>query len=104
MQRAKEVFFGLLDECFRACANRNHEQPRIVVREMRSRWGSLSSAGQMTLNSKLVQAPRRCIEYVIVHELCHLTHRNHGPAFVSQLARVMPDWEARKERLESVLL
>jgi predicted metal-dependent hydrolase len=102
LQRAREVFSDVLDECFQAWAKRKYERPRIVVREMRSRWGSLSPAGQMTLNSRLMQAPRRCIEYVIVHELCHLVHRNHGPAFASLLARVMPDWEVRKERLESM--
>lgn len=104
LQRAREVFSGVLDKCFDSWAGRGHERPRIVVREMRSRWGSLSPAGQMTLNSRLVQAPRRCIEYVIAHELCHLIHRNHGPAFVSLLGRVMPDWEARKERLELLSL
>jgi predicted metal-dependent hydrolase len=103
LQRAREVFSDVLDECFDSWARRNHERPRIVVREMRSRWGSLSPAGQMTLNSRLVQAPRRCIEYVIVHELCHLIHRNHGSAFAALLGRVMPDWKARKERLESML-
>lgn len=89
-------------ECDESKLLPSYEPPRIVVRDMRSRWGSLSPAGQMTLNSRLAQAPRRCIEYVIVHELCHLMHRNHGPAFVSLLGRVMPDWQARKERLESM--
>lgn len=102
LQRAREVFSDVLDACFHVWARRGYEPPRIVVRDMRSRWGSLSPAGQMTLNSRLVQVPRRCIEYVIVHELCHLMHRNHGPAFISLLGLVMPDWQARKERLESI--
>lgn len=102
LQRAREVFADVLDACVQGWARRGYEPPRIVVRDMRSRWGSLSPAGQMTLNSRLVQAPRRCIEYVIVHELCHLMHRHHGPAFVALLGRVMPDWQARKERLESM--
>jgi predicted metal-dependent hydrolase len=102
LQRAREVFSDVLDACFQVWARRGFEPPRVVVRDMRSRWGSLSPAGQMTLNSRLVQAPPRCIEYVIVHELCHLMHRHHGPAFFSLLGRVMPDWPARKERLESM--
>ena len=101
LQRAREVFAGILNHSFQAWAKHAHDIPRIVVRDMRSRWGSLSAAGQMTLNSRLVQAPRRCIEYVIVHELCHLAHRNHGPAFFSLLGRLMPDWQARKNRLEA---
>ena len=71
---------------------------------MQSRWGSLSQAGTMTLNANLVRAPRACIEYVIAHELCHLMHRDHGTAFYRLLGRVMPDWESRKQRLETVLL
>ena len=101
LQRAREVFSSVLNDSFQAWTKRAYDTPRIVVREMRGRWGSLSPAGQMTLNSRLVQAPRRCIEYVIVHELCHLAHRNHGPAFFSLLGRLMPDWEARKDRLEA---
>jgi predicted metal-dependent hydrolase len=104
LQRARDVYSDVLDQCSVAWAKRKHEKPRIVVREMRSRWGSLSPAGQMTLNARLVHAPRRCIEYVIVHELCHLSHPNHGSAFVSLLGRVMPDWEARKEHLEHASL
>lgn len=65
LQRAREVFCDVLNECIQAWVKRNHERPRIVVRDMRSRWGSLSPAGQMTLNLRLVQAPRRCIEYVV---------------------------------------
>ncbi|MFN7204438.1 MAG: YgjP-like metallopeptidase domain-containing protein [Burkholderiales bacterium] len=75
-----------------------------TVREMRSRWGSLSPGGQMTLNSRLVQAPRPCIEYVIVHELCHITHRDHDAGFYSMLRQIMPDWQTRKHRLEQSLL
>ena len=58
----------------------------------------------MTLNSRLVQAPRPCIEYVIVHELCHLTHRDHNAEFYTMLGQVLPDWQARKHRLEEALL
>lgn len=74
------------------------------MREMRSRWGSLSPGGQMTLNCRLVQVPRPCIEYVIVHELRHLPQRNHTREFFVMLGQVMPEWEARKERLELALL
>lgn len=58
----------------------------------------------MSLNSRLVQAPRSCIEYVIVHELCHLVHKNHSSEFFALLGRVMPDWQSRKQRLEEALL
>ena len=80
------------------------ERPRLIVRTMQSRWGSLSSASTMTLNVKLVRAPRACIEYVVAHELCHLQHRDHDDVFYQLLERVMPDWAKRKERLELALI
>ncbi|MCX7212055.1 MAG: SprT family zinc-dependent metalloprotease [Burkholderiales bacterium] len=78
--------------------------PRLIVRTMQSRWGSLSRAGTMTLNVNLVRAPRPCIDYVVVHELCHALYRDHDGRFYKLLGRVMPDWEARKRRLEAALL
>lgn len=78
--------------------------PRLIVRTMQSRWGSLSRAGTMTLNVNLVRAPRPCIEYVVTHELCHTKHRDHDARFFKLLGQVMPDWEQRKQRLEAALL
>ena len=80
------------------------EHPRLIVRTMQSRWGSLSRAGTMTLNVNLVRAPRPCIEYVVIHELCHTRHRDHDTRFFKLLGQVMPDWEQRKQRLEAALL
>lgn len=73
---------------------------RFCVRRMARRWGSCSPTGLITLNPELVRAPRACIEYVIVHELCHRKALNHGPRFRRLLARVLPDWRARKDRLD----
>lgn len=75
---------------------------QMQVRFMKTRWGSLSKNGILTLNSKLIAAPKECIEYVIVHELCHLVHNDHGKAFYRLLERRMPDWEMRKMKLEGV--
>ena len=102
LDRAREVFEGVLSKCLTHCNIARH--PRIIVRAMQSRWGSLSQAGTMTLNSQLIRAPRACIEYVITHELCHLTHREHDASFYRLLGQVMPDWEKRKQRLEAALL
>jgi predicted metal-dependent hydrolase len=83
---------------------RGVDHPRLIVRAMQSRWGSLSRAGTMTLNVNLVRAPRPCIEYVVIHELCHTRHRDHDARFYKLLGQVMPDWERRKQHLESALL
>lgn len=102
LDRAREVFGKVLDQYLPIL--KGHQRPGLVVRAMQSRWGSLSPAGTMTLNANLVRAPRACIEYVVVHELCHLKHRDHDTKFFRQLGQLMPDWEKRKQRLETALL
>jgi predicted metal-dependent hydrolase len=74
--------------------------PKLQVRQMNKRWGSCSKAGVITLNEELVKTPLYCIEYVILHELCHLSIRKHGPKFFNLLTQYMPDWKKRKERLD----
>ena len=79
-------------------------EPREVhLREMPTRWGSCSAQGKIILNPELVKAPKGCIEYVIIHELCHLIHHNHTRRFLDLQAREMPDWEKWKMRLEALL-
>jgi len=58
--------------------------------------------GVIYLNPELVRAPSACIDYVIVHEVCHLKHHHHGNAFYAELSSLCPDWPARKRRLESM--
>jgi hypothetical protein len=102
LNRARAMFSDVLDASLRHF--KGVEQPRLIVRTMQSRWGSLSRAGTMTLNVNLVRAPRPCIEYVVTHELCHTKHRDHDAGFFKLLGQVMPDWEQRKQRLEAALL
>lgn len=102
LNHARQVFIAVLDEYLPQFKGR--QRPRLSVRAMQSRWGSLSPAGTMTLNANLVRAPRACIEYVVAHELCHLKHRDHDARFFRLLGQVMPDWEKRKQRLETALL
>jgi len=78
--------------------------PKIKIRTMKTRWGSCSKSGNISLNSHLIKAPSHCIEYVIMHEFCHLKYFNHGKEYYSLLTRVMPDWESRKKRLERVII
>lgn len=72
----------------------------LKVRALRGRWGSCSRSGKITLNPRLIHHARAEIEYVIVHELCHLVVPHHGRKFMDLLRRTLPDYEIRKERLE----
>ncbi len=75
----------------------------IQIREMSNRWGSCTPKGKIILNPGLVKAPKSCVEYVIVHELCHLVHPNHTKKFFELQKKEMPNWQKRKKRLEVIL-
>jgi len=75
----------------------------LIIRKMNTRWGSCTPGGTITLNLHLIKAPRRCIEYVILHELCHLVYHKHDSRFYQLLNSMMPNWEKWKERLEVTL-
>jgi predicted metal-dependent hydrolase len=76
----------------------------LFVRRLEKRWGSCSENRNIILNLSLIQAPLQCIDYVLVHELCHLKYLNHGPKFYEMLTRYMEGWEKRKNRLQVVSL
>ena len=76
------------------------ETQEIQYRLMNRRWGSYSPKGTITFNIELVKTPIDCIDYVIIHELCHLIHPNHDKGFYRLMESITPDWRNRKERLE----
>ena len=75
----------------------------IVLRYMPTRWGSCTKKGKIILNPELVKAPKGCIEYVIIHELCHLKHHDHTQKFRDLQTKEMKDWEKWKMKLELFL-
>lgn len=73
----------------------------ITVRDQKSRWGSCSSRGTLSFNYRLIFAPPVVLDYVVVHELCHLTHMNHSKDFWNMVASVMPDYKLHRAWLRS---
>lgn len=94
-------------EVFETCLGSLHEKtlwvdklPSMRLLAMKTQWGSCSPKGTLTLNPHLVKAPRECIDYVILHELCHLAEHNHSERFYRLMSQVMPQWERVKSRLD----
>lgn len=79
------------------------EKPILEIRLMQKRWGSCTKSGKIILNTELIKAPKGSIEYVIIHELCHLIHHNHNKDFYNLQNTLSPDWEKWKEKLEQTL-
>ena len=71
----------------------------ITVRDQKTRWGSCSSRGTLSFNYRLIFAPPAVLDYVVVHELCHLTHMDHSKDFWNMVGSVMPDYKVHKKWL-----
>lgn len=104
LDKARKKYSEILESWLPEFRRLGCEEPRLHIRRMKTRWGSLSPAGVLTLNRDLIRAPRECIEYVVTHELCHLKHKDHSVAFYQLLEQLQPDWEKRKHRLECMLV
>lgn len=101
--RCREVFEEILREQYPSFWEYGVSMPKLRIRDMKTRWGSCTfQKGVITLNKRLLGAPRSCIEYVCLHELCHFIHPNHSKQFYDFLARLMPDWKERKGLLARV--
>lgn len=75
---------------------------RVLIRGQRTRWGSCSARGTVSLNWRLMQLPQSLGDYVVVHELCHLRHLNHSPVFWNLVEGIVPDWRERRARLREL--
>ncbi len=73
---------------------------RITIRDQKTRWGSCSARGTLSFNWRLMLAPPAILDYVVVHELCHLTHMNHSPAFWQAVEAVCPDYRDSRRWLK----
>lgn len=77
---------------------------RIQIREMSTKWGSISTAGYLTLSNDLLWIPIDIVEYVIVHELMHLKFPNHAKGWKASMGMYLPDWKVREQKLKSYVL
>ncbi|WMI72188.1 SprT family zinc-dependent metalloprotease [Aminobacterium sp. MB27-C1] len=103
-EKAREEYEKIFYQCWPYFEKLGFSKPQIKIRQMKTRWGSLSKRGNLTLNLDLIKVPKECIEYVITHELCHLRHYNHSADFYNLLEKFMPDWKRRKHKLELTFL
>jgi len=101
--KAHKVFSERLVACLQMFGY--DEIPGLMIKQMTRRWGSYSQkTNRVILNRELIKAATRHIDYVIIHELCHLTHKQHSRAFYDLLASKLPLWQRLKTELELSLL
>ncbi|MFQ5714938.1 MAG: M48 family metallopeptidase [Candidatus Scalinduaceae bacterium] len=100
VKHAEEIFNKHFESCY-DCAKRFHiPRPQLRLRKMIKRWGSCTNSKTILINTELIKTPLYCIDYVIIHELCHLKVRKHDKNFYKLLTKCMPDWKKRKESIE----
>jgi len=103
-ENARECFSKSLANCFEKFEKFGFKKPALKIRRMKTRWGSYSTKGTVTLNLELIKTPMECIDYVVTHELCHILQKNHGKAFYKLLSKMMPEWEKHKKKLRDIKL
>ena len=106
LNKAQEKFDKIakpLFEKFTSKHNLSFITYHLSLRCMPTRWGSCTPKGKIILNPELIKAPKGCIEYVIIHELCHLIHHDHTQKFIDLQTKEMKDWEKWKTKLEKLL-
>lgn len=103
LNHARLRFASIAQPLIESFKKYNVEPSSIVLREMPTRWGSCTPKGKVILNPELIKAPKPCIEYVIIHELCHLVYHDHTQKFIDLQTKEMPDWEKWKNKLETML-
>jgi predicted metal-dependent hydrolase len=101
LDHGRTVFSRRLADLVRTTPRlRLHVSPPLLVRRLRKRWGSCSPQGRILMNVDAIKLPVGCVDYLLVHELCHLRVPHHGPEFWRLLALCMPDWERWRKRVD----
>lgn len=102
-KKAKIKFAEIAEPLIQKFKKYNIEITGLYIQDMPTRWGSCTPKGKIILNPELMKAPKPCIEYVIIHELCHLVYHDHTKKFIDLQTKEMPDWKKWKNKLERLL-
>ncbi len=100
---SQRKFVAIKDEQYLKFKKYDIKVPTLEIKRMPKRWGSCSSKGRIIINPEIIKAPTKCIEYLIIHEMCHLIEHNHTKKFYNLLSQIMPNWEKWKNTLEQKL-
>lgn len=103
LRQARRVFQERLRALLPRFAAFNLPDFELRIKPLTARWGSCTEAGVITLNLQLIQVSKASIDYVLVHELCHLIEHNHSKRFYQLLDRLLPDWRVRRKALNEQL-
>jgi len=96
---AQTIFPDFLNTALEKYADQAFKPTGLIIRTMKRRWGSCSHKGLITLSTELIKLPDLYLEYVIIHELCHLKHHNHGSEYYKLLSELFPDWKAARKEM-----
>ena len=100
---ASVIYPEMLNKALKIHENQMFKPIGLIIRTMKSRWGSCSRKGMITLSTELIKLPDIYIEYVIIHELCHLKHHNHGKEYYNLLSELFPDWKKVRKDLREYI-
>lgn len=103
-EKTREVLFNRLNNILVTYRQYGFNPSGFTIRTLKSRWGSCSSKGKITFNSQLIKLSGIYIDYVIVHELCHLKHHNHSKDFYKLLGEIIPDYKSIRKDLRDYLM
>lgn len=100
-KQCQEIFGEIIEEIYPIFEGMQVKYPVIKLRRMKSKWGScMPGKNQITLNIRLIELPRKCIEYVILHEFCHFIQPNHSKEFYKLVESFMPDYKSRRNLMK----
>ena len=103
LEKSKMRFDDILNSWLPKFKKYNISKPNLIIKKLKKRWGSCTAKGNIILNFDLIKTPISCINYVIVHELCHLVNRKHDKNYYKLLSSLFPEWKIYKYKIDNYL-